>query len=123
MPNGVQFYSTHLKNCTHSQLHKASLFVAYGCIKYDNFEKCYYCLPLNKANGYHADYNSTTYYLKKNESGEVECDCQHCTQRIRAGLSPNCSHIDALHLHWELLNKKNGTGPYKQGTLVMEVRV
>ena len=90
--NGVQLYSHHAKECLHSQQHKIDKFLEHGCIRYDDKEKVYHCLPIE-------GYNKTIYTIKK-EGGELVCDCQYCTTKIKKGEDPMCSHIGALYEFW-----------------------
>lgn len=103
----VQHYSSHIKELAHSQAHKARQFIKYNCIQYDKEEQTYFCSPI-------PGYNQTRYRIEKNDNGDFECNCQGCQKRIKEEKRPNCSHIGALYLHFELICQKMNWGKYSQ---------
>lgn len=92
LPENVQYYSHHAKECRNSQQHKIDKFLEHHCIQYDQEKKVYYCLPIE-------GYNKTTYTIRKKD-GELVCDCQYCQTKLRKGEDAMCSHIGALYEFW-----------------------
>ncbi len=94
---GVQFYDHHTKSYQHPQSHKIKKILEEGCLKKIN-EDLWQCGPI-------LGYNTRTYDLTRNASGNFDCNCQgHRTHKT-------CSHTAAL------LTKLFEESDQKQGSL------
>lgn len=89
----VQYFDEFRGELTHSQRHKADVFLNLNLITYNGNGK-FLCSPIR-------GYNTRTYVMERKEGGFV-CTCQGFIMKQRsyeAGLSPNppfCSHLLAL---------------------------
>lgn len=120
--NGVQYYSTHAKECTHHQQDKVRQLLKYNKIKYDQINKCFLCEPLTEIN-----YNVTTYRLEHSkELDDFECDCQGFQQKLRAWRAnpeaspkPRCAHQAALYETFSKMHRYRREQNVMQGILAI----
>jgi hypothetical protein len=92
-PEDVQYFDEFKGELTHSQRHKADVFLALNLIHYNGMGG-FLCLPI-------PGYNHTTHVMHRKDRGWT-CTCQGFRMKQRQfeqGLSPNppfCSHLLAL---------------------------
>lgn len=105
-PKNVCFYSHHLKILIDSKGNKiagvmnrkAILFLEHDCIRYDQYERVFFCDALK-------GYNKSNYRLTLNpETNKYECDCQGYTSKVIKGELPFCSHLLALFYWFKIHN-------------------
>jgi hypothetical protein len=93
----VMYYSDHFQSLNNDLQKKALEFIKYHCLKYTG-DGIYVCKPLPK--------NHRVHVLKKDETGEFTCTCQHWTtyQTI-------CSHIAALYRFFAMRQRYDAPEP------------